>query len=549
MEHFTIIKRLGDGAQGVTQLCVDKRTGAQVVIKKMPSGLRSSEEINVIRKVRHPNIVECLEIFSQDDFVFIVMRYAEGGDLETYLEKMVKEKKAVPIDKINAWIGQLARAVHHCHVSRVMHRDIKPGNIFLSKDASEVYLGDFGVSKMFHGSMDVATTFVGSPIWLSPEVLSGTPYGCMADVWSLGCVFYEIATLRKPFAAPHFAALVLRICSGQYDPLPLTTPPHIAEVIKQMLNIDVNERMMLTEVLNSSELFSRKHTKHHRKGNVSKSCDSVLKSSSQTFEADEEAPIGCANDVETSNSAVDLQDWAKAKLRDISNIEKYLARHRDNDAIVLQRVDEQNQMLKAIGAGITQAELSAVLSGAVAGGLNPERARRMLPSPMKTGGDATESAARGVPLASPPALVGDQPPLCSSPQIPQRWADAPPPPPLAKLVSGGRRPDVSPPQPSAAPPSEVVIGKNRPAEKPVQVNGEKKSAALQPRPASGQPVMAIPDLPSPPSKAQHERREAQRQDIKAMIREQRAKAAASGGAVAVEILLPSNLKNLPQNRV
>jgi serine/threonine protein kinase len=585
MDNFNIIKRLGEGSQGVAQLCIDKRTNKHVVVKRMPSGMRSSEEINVALRVKHPNVIPLIEVFSQDDFVFLVTAYAEGGDLEKYFERMVAEKRPIPVTLVNAWIRQLCRALHHCHQGRVIHRDIKPSNIFINKDASQVYLGDFGVSKLFQGSMDVATTFVGSPIWLAPEVLSGTPYGVMSDVWSLGCVFYEMMTLKQPFRAPHFAALVMRICSGQYDPLPKDTPSHLSAVIEGVLNIDANERWLLTDILNSSEHFStaantanpgsvgNQHqsnsgapTSSEGSGVFGKNSKNSGKSTSGVFALEDAKVV----------SSVDLKEWVKAKLRDVTAVEKYLAKHKTNDAIILQR---QNQLRAPppstqLGGGGGEGRPSS--RGGLDVNLNPDRAKRMLPSPNKgdlvsppsssalTNGAAVGSKGRGrSPTELPPPPPSASPittPLAEDAKG-QRWAE----PQQNRKPTTGRRSDAGlprdrSPQPRSKSPQAQVIHRPPPPFPPPVVSAvpsqhsdkvvSKNDRPMQaPRPASGQPAPAMVDIPTPPGNKAADKREAQRQDIKAMIREQRARAAATGGEINVEILLPSNLRNLPQNKV
>lgn len=612
MDNFNVIKRLGDGSQGVAQLCIDKRTNKQVVVKRMPSGTRSSEEINVALRVKHPNIIPLIEVFSQDDFVFLVTAYAEGGDLEKFFERMTNEKRIIPVHVINAWVRQLCRALHHCHQARVIHRDIKPSNIFINKDATQVFLGDFGVAKLFQGSMDVATTFVGSPIWLAPEVLSGTPYGVMSDVWSLGCVFYEMITLKQPFKAPHFAALVMRICSGQYDPLPKETAPHLSAVVEGVLNIDSNERWLLTDILNSSEFFSSasasaaaaNHINARNKGSsggggAGAGSNNNSKPEKSGGNGNSGASGVFALEDAKVSSSVDLQEWVNAKLRDISTVEKYLAKHKTNDAIVLQRQHNLKAPIPTLafdarpssrgGKGGQQAAAAAA-NETNAGHLNPDRAKRMLPSPNKvaskqqadvdqTSAAPASSAGKGRVGGRSPTNVDGAPPPPTLDQAakltpsatplaeekPQRWAE-----PQQKKPTTGRRGDAvggaasgvavrdkspqsrprspqvcrQPPQPPPAPP----LVSPAPSQNSEKMPAKHDKLKQQPRPASGQPAMV--DLPTPPGNKQADKREAQRQDIKAMIREQRARAAASGaGDINVEILLPSNLRNLPQNKV
>ena len=115
---------------------------------------------------------------------------------------------------------QLLLGLHAIHTRRVVHRDIKPHNIFLGADDS-VKIGDFGVSRMLSGSADMAMTLVGSPGYLAPELCSGEPYNEKADMWSLGVTLAELCALQHPFAnVGSQAALMMRILAAQAPPLP-----------------------------------------------------------------------------------------------------------------------------------------------------------------------------------------------------------------------------------------------------------------------------------------------------------------------------------------
>ena len=117
------------------------------------------------------------------------------------------------------WVTQIALALDHIHALRVMHRDLKTQNIFLGR-GGVVKLGDFGISKVLERTDDFATTVTGTPYYLAPEVCTNQPYTLKSDVWSLGCVAYEIATLRHAFAADSLLSLVYQIVNGTCPPIP-----------------------------------------------------------------------------------------------------------------------------------------------------------------------------------------------------------------------------------------------------------------------------------------------------------------------------------------
>ncbi|CBH13178.1 serine/threonine-protein kinase, putative [Trypanosoma brucei gambiense DAL972] len=252
MDHYTIIRQLG-GTSGA-YLAVDKQNETKrVVIKRLADGTQGMQEVNVSMRARHPNIIPYLESFVHDGGLYVVLQYAEGGDLESHLERLARRKKALPHLALLRGFQQLISALKCCHGLSIMHRDVKPGNVFVNADASELYLGDFGSSKAMSGSASLTTTFVGSPIWLSPELLLGMPYSYPSDVWSLGCVFYEMACLRRPFSSDSFASLVRQITAGDIAPLPAAVPEDIRAIIMGMLQTDPNKRYGLEKVMEMTE--------------------------------------------------------------------------------------------------------------------------------------------------------------------------------------------------------------------------------------------------------------------------------------------------------
>ncbi|XQJ24771.1 protein kinase, putative [Leishmania guyanensis] len=247
MEHYTKVKDLG-GTNGAFLARDRQQPDRLVVIKRLAEGTQGVEELNASLRLRHPHIVRFLESFFYDGSLFVVMSYESGGDLDGLFHYLTQHHKTPTTHTLLLWFVQLLEALVYCHDHSVIHRDIKPGNILVSTDTKVLYLGDFGSAKTLSIS-NVTSTFVGSPMWISPEVLLGTSYSYAADVWSMGCVFYEMATLRKPFSAPSFAHLVQQITWGHITPL----PPHVAQevrsIIHSMLVLDPAQRVTAREAL------------------------------------------------------------------------------------------------------------------------------------------------------------------------------------------------------------------------------------------------------------------------------------------------------------
>ena len=113
---------------------------------------------------------------------------------------------------------QICLAIKHVHDRKIIHRDIKGQNIFITKTNS-LKLGDFGIARILNKTFEKARTVVGTPYYLSPEIIFNKPYSFESDIWSIGAVLYEMCALQPPFVAPSLQMLALKIVKGSYSPL------------------------------------------------------------------------------------------------------------------------------------------------------------------------------------------------------------------------------------------------------------------------------------------------------------------------------------------
>ena len=259
MRRYRIVKKLGDGSQGVAYLAIDTETRRDVVLKKIPAGNTNPDEMRLTTQaIKHPNIVSCENSFVENDFLYMVLAYCEGGDLESYLQLLQEEGQELPLSRACQWFAQLASALQYCHDSRTLHRDVKPSNVFLDKHLDNIFLGDFGVAKRLGGGGKEASTstFVGSPVWLSPEVINGEAYSYASDAWGLGCVLYELVAGYSPFdTAGNLAALVMKIGAGEYEPLPSHIPDYVRRCVAGLLTVDPRRRWSIRQALSSCDEF------------------------------------------------------------------------------------------------------------------------------------------------------------------------------------------------------------------------------------------------------------------------------------------------------
>jgi len=135
----------------------------------------------------------------------------------------------------------MSLGIQYLHANRILHRDIKTINMFLARD-DKIKIGDLGVARELNQTANMAHTIVGTPYYLSPELCEEKPYNHKSDIWSLGCVLYELCTLKHPFEAANQGALALKILRGQYNPIPSTYSRSLKEMVDKLLTKDYRVR-------------------------------------------------------------------------------------------------------------------------------------------------------------------------------------------------------------------------------------------------------------------------------------------------------------------
>ncbi|XP_053141047.1 serine/threonine-protein kinase Nek3 isoform X2 [Hemicordylus capensis] len=252
MDKYTVLRILGEGSFGRVLLVHHKNRNQKYAMKeiRLPKSVIDTEkswnESILLAKMKHPNIVTYQESFEADGHLYIVMEYCDDGDL---MQKIKLQKgKLFPEDTILTWFAQICLGVKYIHDRRVLHRDIKSKNIFLTQHG-KVKLGDFGSALLLTSPMAYACSYVGTPYYVPPEIWENTPYNNKSDIWSLGCILYELCTLKHPFQAYSWKHLILKICKGYYNPLPSHYTYELHYLIKQMFKRNPKNRPSATTIL------------------------------------------------------------------------------------------------------------------------------------------------------------------------------------------------------------------------------------------------------------------------------------------------------------
>lgn len=249
---------------GKAYLVKNTEADSLCVVKQMETSMMDPKERNeavkeamLLKRMDHPNIVRFQEVFmTRKGRLCIVMDYADGGDVHMTLKKQNGALMSEEI--IIEWFVQTCFALKHVHDRKVLHRDLKTQNIFLMA-TGQIKLGDFGIARVLDATKDYAKTMVGTPYYLSPEIIEDKPYNFKSDVWSCGVVLYEMTTLKHPFDADSLVILASKILKDQIPDVDAMYSRDLQNVIRSMLQKDARGRPSMGDVLTNGFLQAAMH--------------------------------------------------------------------------------------------------------------------------------------------------------------------------------------------------------------------------------------------------------------------------------------------------
>lgn len=252
---YDILRELGRGAMGVVFKARDPLIGRLVALKTIALAASQSEDLRqrfyreaqAAGGLQHPNIVTVYEMGEEEGVPFIAMEYLEGESLDAVLSKNTQ----IPMAQKLGYLVQVCRALSYAHQHGIVHRDIKPGNIVVTRDGA-VKVVDFGIARIVDTSKTQTGVLVGTLAYMSPQLLKGERADERSDIWAVGVVSYELFAGFKPFDGDNHGALLLSIVSDEPRPLAKLAPDCPEEVrfiVEKMLRKKPEERYQTFEEL------------------------------------------------------------------------------------------------------------------------------------------------------------------------------------------------------------------------------------------------------------------------------------------------------------
>ena len=288
IDDLTLTKLLGKGSYGEVYLSKKKNSNKLFATKRINKAVADNKmrryfeyEVKILSILNHPNIVKLEEVKKSQNNYYIVMEYVNGGELSKYLKKY-KEKyqtKAFPEEIVQYLMKQILDALIYIHNLNIIHRDLKLENIMVGFDSekdkeelnmmkAKIKIIDFGFAIILPSSDSLTNTAVGTLLYMDPKILEefnnqalvdkSRGYGKEADIWSLGCICYELFRGKYPFEAETFDELVSKIRKGKYKLTP-NTSQELVFFLDKMLKYDGKARLSAKELIN--EPFITKNVK------------------------------------------------------------------------------------------------------------------------------------------------------------------------------------------------------------------------------------------------------------------------------------------------
>ncbi len=250
-QNYYIYKKvIGSGSYSKVYRAIDSTTNEYVAIKKINKDSISKnlidrflKEIEILKSINHPNVITFKNSVITDKYIFIITELCDGGSVKDLIQKGLTE------NEVQSIIHQLVKAMNYLDSINILHRDIKPDNLLLTKN-NILKIIDFGFSYQNKMSNDMYKTICGTPMYMSPELLSGKPYSKKSDLWSLGIIAYELFHCKNPYGKPRNIQELIYAINTYKILYRDDISNHFLDFLKNLLIIDPNDRLDYDNLLN-----------------------------------------------------------------------------------------------------------------------------------------------------------------------------------------------------------------------------------------------------------------------------------------------------------
>ncbi|XP_068652801.1 serine/threonine-protein kinase TIO-like [Aristolochia californica] len=372
LENYHVIELVGEGSFGKVYKGRRKYTGQIVALKFILKHGKSEkdihnlrQEIEILKKLKHENIIEMLDAFESSQEFCVVTEFAQGE-----LFEVIEDDKCLPEEQVQAIAKQLVRALYYLHKNRIIHRDMKPQNILIGAE-STVKLCDFGFARAMSTNTVVLRSIKGTPLYMAPELVREQPYNHTADLWSLGVILYELFVGQPPFYTNSVYALIKHIVN---DPVkyPESMSASFKSFLKGLLSKEPQKRMTWPALLEHPFVIESPEelkAREIRAANaVRRGCDAAWRGEvkhilDSTVGASPTSPEGGRQSASVDESDNSRKFPTNIKVNDLSPAVNDASIQEDSgDSRVLDRLENNSRTVKgAISIGQDSEALTLIL--------------------------------------------------------------------------------------------------------------------------------------------------------------------------------------------
>ena len=293
---YRVIAKIGQGAMGVVYKALDPGINRVLAVKTMSADLASEPELRqrferearTAGRLSHKHLITIYDLFEEHGRIFIAMEYLEGEELKSKISRA----EPMSLERRLRWMRELSEGLDHAHQKEIVHRDIKPGNIFITR-RDHVKILDFGIARIASSELTKSGMVMGTPNYMSPEQVMGKRVDHRSDIFSAGAVLYELLTSRKPFTGKSYHDTFTNIVTQDPEPLQKvepTLPPELNAIVVRALVKDPSHRYQrmkhFTRDINqmAKTLDSRRYYIQRETLRVVDALDGLLRENSQRLE-------------------------------------------------------------------------------------------------------------------------------------------------------------------------------------------------------------------------------------------------------------------------